>query len=317
MTIRAKVVIRKKKKCCKECADCLIASCDPCDPPEINKLLNVVYTKIPNLKFPDNGVLIPLGPTGYSFQPFNYYVSLPDEGSHEVRLLWPLVWMIPQLITRLSGRFSGSGPVTLKLNLNVDSKKLIKDPAQPVPTLNTGGPNNGPCICDTTGSAVFDYTFLFNVVNGSVDTGFTSSVIFSIPSNGDGSRIVFNSLGDVVLAVPASNTLLLSLLAPFTGAAAVALGAAGLNLLATLGVTPPVGTTAATLLQVTSPLPGILSFTFSGNVTGTVPNFVSATVNAGFIDITSPAHYISFIPSCEGDECDGSWFATYLETLRV
>jgi len=267
---------------------------------------------------------IPLSASGYKFPDFNYYVSLPDHGTHEVRLLWPLVWMLPQLQQRLQGKFSGTGPVTINLLLNVESERLIKDPAQPNPVLNTSGPNNGPCICDSNGLAVYNYDFVFNIVNGALAAAPNySTVSLTVPANGIGAQFVFDSSLVLQAAIPASNTLLSALLASFlttpNAAGPVILGNAGVNLLASLGIVASVAGvpfTAATLLAVSPNATGGFTLSFSGPVTGSL-TLAAGSVVSGFVPVKSPAHYVSFIPSCNKDECDSNWFATYLETLFV
>jgi len=37
----------------------------------------------------------------------------------------------------------------------------------------------------------------------------------------------------------------------------------------------------------------------------------------GALPVNSPAHYYSFVPSCDQDGCDGYWVATNLEILHV
>lgn len=182
-----------EEECCCgcECAKCVVASCNICDVPEINKFLNTVYTTIPNFPFPNNSVLINLNGTTQDLPlqlgEFNYYVALPhDQECGEIRLLWPLVWIIRELINKLRGRFSGSGFVSIRFVLNVLSKKLIKDPAQAITTLNTDGITNGPCFCETANAAKFDYDFLFqfgpNIATPAVSELISASVRFSGPN---------------------------------------------------------------------------------------------------------------------------------------
>jgi len=275
--------------CCEcECAKCVVAGFEACDAPEINKLLNTVYTTIPNFPFPDNGTLITLAATSaaapFAFPTFNFYVTLPcDEECGEVRLLWPLVWMIREIVQRLNGRFTGTGFVSVRLVLNVLSKKLIKDPAQLIPTLNTGGVNNGPCICDSSNAAQFDYDFLFAFAPATPTSAFSTLT--------EGSTVALSGPNNPAIATffidPA--TLALSLIVPPTAAF----------------------TSFVTIVD------AILSMAGSGSIPIDPAILASLAVAVGAIPVDSPAHYYSFIPSCEQDGCDGYWVATSLEFLHV
>jgi len=275
--------------CCEcECAKCVVAAFEACDAPEIDKLLNTVYTTIPNFPFPDNGALITLATTTpttpFRFPDFNYYVTLPcDEECGEVRLLWPLVWMIREIVQRLAGRFTGTGFVAVRLVLNVLSKKLIKDPAQLIPTMNTGGINNGPCICDSSNAAQFDYDFLFAFAPAT--PGATISSLIT------GSTVTFSAPNIATIATFAIDpvTLKLSLLLP---------------------ASPEL---TEFLTEINDAIAALASFIGSG----VIPLPIAIPTIAASLPLDPPAHYYSFIPSCEQDGCDGFWVATSLEFLHV
>jgi hypothetical protein len=287
---------KKDNECCCECesAKCVIAACDPCDAPEINKLLNVVYTPIPHFPFPESGALVNLT-TPSTYNPvFNYYVTLPcDQECGEVRLLWPFVWMIKEVVNRLAGRFTRSGFVTVKFILNVLSKKLIKDPAQLIPTLNVGGVTNGPCICETANAAQFDYTFnlRYEVVGDATFATLASgsSVVFSYPNN--------SKLFDpIVLGVPAT-----FLIEPSTLELILPIRASPEFDLVFLGI-------QASILALVHIVSDCCNSSLDIEPTINIPEVI------GFIRVNSPALYFSFIPSIDND---GYWVATNLENLNV
>jgi len=306
-----------KKECCCEadCAKCIVASREACDAPEINKLINTVYTTIPCFQFPENGTLVPI--TGNNEYDFSYYISLPCDSCDEIRLLWPLVWMIPQIIQRLKGRFSGTGVVIVKLLLNVLSKKLIKAPAQAIPTLNTGGVVNGPCICDSSSAAVYDYTFNFNftAVEGGPSTVTGGILTFSAPNTPVAVTFTITIdpvTGAVTLALPNININLIAAILPLMPLGSV------LAFLASVGISSSALTTFITNLMNNSA--ASLTVTVVGNVitlTGSNETTISFTFPAQSLSTLSPAHYVSFVASCDKEECDGYWVATNIETLRV
>jgi len=320
--------------CCEnDCAKCIVGSREACDAPEIDKLLNTVYTTIPHF-FTETGALIPLiGTTAtapYTFPDFNYYVALPCDSCDEIRLLWPLVWMIPQIIQRL--RFTGAGFVKIRMVLNVLSKKLIKDPAQLVPTLNTGGVNNGPCICDASSAAEYDYTFLFAFTAdrgiGTLSSLTTrSTVTFSAPNNATVATFDIDPV-TLALSVPVFGiantsaflatlvTAILPTLPPlevvgFLTALGVPAGELT-TLVATIGADSVVTVT-------TNPIPGFITITVNTSPPTIVPVRLPATPLPviSSIPVSSPAHYVSYVPSCEKEGCEGYWVATNLETVSV
>lgn len=283
-------------QCECDCAKCVVAGFESCDAPEIDKLLNTVYTTIPNFPFPDSAALISLTNTTtvnpFKFPDFNYYVTLPsDQQCGEVRLLWPLVWMIKEIVQRLAGRFTGTGFVSVRLVLNVLSKKLIKDPAQIIPTLNTGGVNTGLCLCDTTNSAQFDYTFLF---------AFAQSNTSAFSTLTQGSTVTFSG--------PNIPSILTFSIDPVPSC--------GLSVQPTGSIVDPVN--FALSLRVTAD-PALINFLVlideiinsGGEPLIPIPVFI------GSIPVNSPAHYYSFIPSCQQDCNDGFWVATNLESIHV
>jgi len=278
-----------------------------------------------------DGVAIPASP------PVNYYVTLPRESCTEIRLLWPLTWMIPQLIQRLSNRYTGAGLVSLQLVLNVLSKNLIKDPAQPQP-LVTG--TNLACLCDDTSVASYDYTFTFSLVASatpgaasSVDTNPTSSVSFSVPGNPQVAIFYFGASATLLTGdpsaflngVPVNQTQVTAALnaagIPVNGAPVI-LTLARLTLLQSLGVAVPanavVGTTTVQVSSTISGQPAGVGFLFTFVIAGSPPITVVVdpffTLSNPFV-VVSPAQYISFIESC-GEGCV-TWISTNLQFLNV
>ena len=321
---------KNNKNCCElKCAQCLVAGNEACDAPVINKLVNTVYTTLPCFPFFENGMLTTIN--GTNEYCFSYYISLPYEFNDEIRLLWPVTWIIPQLVQKLLGKLSGSGNVIVKFLLNVMSKKIIKGPTQITSTLNTGNIVNGPCVCDST-SVVYDYTFNFAFVSGSpssvLSTVSSSYLTFSAPNNAVAAQFTIDPNTLNLISQNSSN-----LLNFFTGVFTSNLEFNGefyfinsadyntyVALLTSLGATSAqiaafttyfnaagaLGDTVATTITVAGATiiftTGSLTFVFN------VPNIVIAS---------SPAQYISFIPSCEKGDCKGYWVATNLETARV
>jgi len=337
---------KDNKCCCEDCAECVVASRDACDAPEIDKLINTVYTVIPNNLTPVNFTFgsIPVPNTPIIL---NYYVKLACEACEEIRLLWPLVWMIPELFNRVNNKFSLPAPtlvngvltpatatLTVELLLHVISKKLIKDPAQANPTLNTGAPVNGPCICDTSSAATYDYTFNFTLegpVTGTV-AGLARvtdlQIIFSTPNNAAEQTIIVDVSGanpTFALAVPiiASPSVLNFFVANlvFTIGIDSVLTLPLAALLESIGVTIPadavIGSTLVTAVPGITPGTVIVSFTTGGSP----PEVITVTVPMediiGTIPVFSPAHYVSFVPSCDKDECDEFFVATNLGGINV
>lgn len=288
--------LEEKKECCCECecAKCVVASFKSCDAPEIDELVNTVYTPIPRFFFPENGTTISLGPfitpdTAFQLGTFNFYVTLPcDEDCGEVRLLWPLVWMIPEIVQRLNGRFTlpvgaTEGFVRIIFNLNVLSKRLIKAPAQLITTLNTGGVTNGPFICDASSAAIYDYNFLFRFVPSTI-----------IPPPGMEVPAVLGTGSTVIFSTPNHPVAGAFLIDPVTFALALRI---------------PIDPAFEAFFETLDELFGLAGSLITLD---TIPDFIGA------IPVSSPAHHVSFVPSCDrNDGCDIFWVATNLSTLRV
>lgn len=284
---------KKEKKCkCKfecECAKCVVAAFEQCKAPEIDKLINTVYTPIPN--FNENIVPISLNNTT-SANPFtlpdiNYYVSLPcDKECGEIRLLWPLVWMIPEIAKRLNiftlttilgpGGQVLPGFVKIRFVLNILSKRLVKNPAQIIPILNTGRIESGPHICNSVNIIQFDYDFLFRFG----------------PSN-----------RTVVGVFPAI----------LDGLSIVNLSAPNNPIVETFSIDPENNFALSLDIPVDPILNAFLQF-----IENQFPNspFLPTKLIVGSLPVFSPAHYISFVPSCEND-CEKYWISTNIETTRV
>jgi hypothetical protein len=256
----------KKKHCKCDCAKCVIASRKACDAPVLKKLLNTVYTVIPNFKHNCPIVVCPDIIT--TLPDINYYVQLPCDECNEVRVLWPMVWIIRELIKKL--RVTGTGFINVKFILNILTKKLAVDPAQLQPTLNVGGATNGPCICDTIGAVQYNYEFFLNYAATS------SSLCINAPSTFTG--------GTVTFSVPNNEEFV------------------------TYSIAVPEGNGDITILLPDPLVPALIE---AGVLTDPAidPNTFGART------AFSPAHFISFIHSCDKDKCcDGYWVATMLNT---
>ena len=97
--------------CSGTCGKCLVASRASCDAPVMCNLFNTVFTTLPRFRSTIN-----VYPTTVTILPnINYYVRLPKNGTGEVKLLWPLVWMIPLLIV-----LHIHGPLVIPPVFNVD-----------------------------------------------------------------------------------------------------------------------------------------------------------------------------------------------------
>ena len=311
------------KECCElRCAKCIIASKEACDAPVINQLINTVYTVIPNFSFPENGLLVMIN--GSNEYCFNYYISLPCESCDEIRLLWPITWLIPQLIQKLQGKFTGTGNIIVKFLLNILAKRIIKAPAQSNSTLNTGNVINGPCICNSS-TALYDYTFNFAFTSGSPSSTLSlilpSTLSFSAPNN----PIIVQFVIDPITynLIPQNQVNLLNLAVSTIE---------GFGSSAFLGGLEPVITSIITHLGATSSqlslLPAFLTASVSSGITGVTISGTTVTLTNGtetytflatnIITAVSPAQYISFVFSCNKDNKNNNndhesyWTATNL-----
>jgi len=253
--------------------------------------------------------------------------------------------MIPQLVGKLnqftiSGASNTIATVTLKLNLNILSDKLIKNPAQFLPALNVGGLNNGPCLCDdSNAAATYDYTFSLSFASPSTGAAAAlvspSTVSFSVPNDLTPivyaidptdyslSQIVgstsidgqlFQILGSqflVLNALVTTNTVLTSQIAAYLAALGVPSTNAGLAKLLALPATD-----VATGIAFD---PSTDTFTVSFNTvpaSSPAPPAIPVDLSTLFdpVTITTPAfsaaHYLTFVPSCNKDKCDSYWVVT-------
>lgn len=310
----------KNRECCEpNYADCIVASKEACDAPEITKLVNTVYTTIPNFNFPQNGALVNISSNlEYTF---NYYIKLPCESCEEIRMLWPLTWMVPQIIKKLTG-FTGTGIVTIILQLNVISKKLIKDPAQVTPTLNTGGIVNGICICDSSSPATYDYTFNLAFASSELgpsvlSTTSPSTLTFSAPNNPVVAQFAIDP--NTLNLIPQTQQSFINFIAASIGIIFIQFFLVDLDeivpLLALLGISNP------TLTNIIDNSTGVPTVSVNGTlivITGNPSTLGSySIVTPGIFPATSPAHYVSFVSSCGKNSNNNYWVATNIETSRV
>jgi hypothetical protein len=249
-------------ECENDCGECVVAGREACDARVINKLLNVVYTTLPqSLGRPGNSGLIELT-SNPSPITLNYFVKLPCIGCDEIKLLWPLTWMIPEIFNRVNSRFTApAGTITLsvKLQLHVLSNELLKDPSKASPILNTGSPTNGICICNSTGAATWDYTFTFTLTSTGTGAATVTALTVTLSDPTNPSVVTFNvDLTDFSLTQP------------------VPISAAFLTFLAE--------TIGGSLL----PIP----------------------TSVGDLPVNDPAWNISFVPSCDGDDCNRFWYVS-------
>lgn len=323
------------EKSCREiqCVQCLVAGHEACDAPVINKLINTVYITFPYFPFYDNGTLININSCNEYC--FNYYISLPYELYTEIRLLWPIVWIIPKLVQELQGKFSGSGNIIVKFSLNVLSKKLIKAPSQANSILTTDNIVNDKYVCDST-AIVYDYTFNFAFVNGSpssiLSTTSPSFLTFSEPNNSIIAKFVIdpNTLKLISQnSVNLLNIVVSTLISYFDydnvnnsysfysnygyayDAVLTALGATSAQIAEfnTFYNNALIINTVANITIAGATITFTASGTFSGTFVFTSPDII----------IASPAQYISFVLSYNNNKNDykNYWVATNLESYKV
>lgn len=340
---------KKQNECCDEnnCARCFTASKEACDAPVIGELIDTVYTLLPQIaeyNTPYNisysvpsSATVPTTPT--YCKTYSYYVQLTNEACTEVRMTWPLVWMINPLASKVANAYTATLPagvtnatvgIQITLLLNLLSNKLIKDPAQLTPVLNNGNTNNGPCICDSSAAAQWDYTFNFTLsfagaagASGISGTVTNATITLSAPNNPQVLTVLVtptnssstlgaaNSTFDLSIPIPSSvgNTQLILLGLTNVESDTTTIDA----ILEGYGVIPPTGYTSVTFNQNASS-PNLIDANFM--CSNSCTSVITFDPFPGAIPIASPAHYVSFVPSCE-DKCDSFWIATNIETLNV
>lgn len=300
--------IKNKNKCDNElnCTKCLIASSEACDAPEINKLINTVYTIIPN-SFSFNNELININDNvEYCF---NYYIKLPRISYNEIRLLWPVIWMIPELIQKLQGKFIGSGNITIKFLLNILSKKIIKAPAQNNLILNTGF---NSCM---NNSAIYDYTFNFPLIS-TTGTSILNNLLpwtltFSVPNNPIFSQFVIDPNTYDLISQDQENFINLS------ADTIYGFGQPLVNGGAIIGVITSLGATSSQIDELRVFLEPLADRSLIATASGTIITLISGSSSYVFpvpniVISTSVAQYISFVSSCERGKCENYWISTNL-----
>lgn len=304
----------------KECeyTDCIAANNNSCDAPEIDKYINIIYTSIPNFHFPQNGTLLNI--TNNPIYNFNYYIKLPSQLCEEIRILWPLTWMIPQLVQKLNGKLTGTGIIGINLSLDILSKKLIQDMALANPTLNTG---NNTLIDSSRGlcNSVATYDYLISLAYtgtssaSTLSTTIPSTVIFSTPNNSMTLQFTIDPVTLNLISQDQANyaTFVAATLRIITnqnfGTPPASVGAK-LMLLNLLGISSPTLTAILTAQPSdVSPTVSITGATIT--ITGTTGSY-SFTV-PGTFPSTSAAQYVSFVYS----HTKNYWVATNIETSRV
>jgi hypothetical protein len=301
--------ISNNTKCGREndFAECVQASRNECDAPCMSALLTTVYTALPRFEFPEDGSPITITATGetgeleptagsLTLPDFNYFVRLNNKVCDEARMLWPLVPMIGPIINKLSNNVAISnassitGPATANfigklfftLNLHVLSKRMIKDPAQQIPLLNTGTPSDGMCICNSVSSAVWSYKFdLIFAATADIGTGVTLPSGALIPATLVGMVIFCNTPN-----VPSSFVVIVF----------------------------PSGTENFTFIPPYTPL---TSTNFNLFLSGQFLALDPDSPNQFIFKIFSPAHYVSFVPPRRECGNDNSWVATTLAITNI
>lgn len=176
----------KENNNCKNCGTCIIAGQDICNAPEINQSFNIVYTPIPDFNTNYSQTILTDG-SNKDLGTFNYYVELSEIINKEMRLLWPVVWMVNSIIDKIKNKFtlfSGTATIKITFMLGILSNNLIKDPAEFFPILNSGNVDNVPCICNAESTASYGYSFMFNMTNTGSISGITSGTLtFIVPNN--------------------------------------------------------------------------------------------------------------------------------------
>lgn len=311
-------------------------SCEISEISEINELVNIIYTLIPAIseyKVPYSLDTI-VSPTASSvIKKFNFNIKLPCESCNEIRILWPLVWMINPIATKIKNSYNltltdtgtESAIVEIKFILNVLSSKIIKGPTQTYGILNKSEINNSLCICNET-AAKWDYTFYFTLTGtgsaGSTVTPTISSATINLssPHNSSISTILVTPVGNSSLDGKSEFTLSIPM---YASEGNTALINAGLNTLLAEGDTVNI----VTILQgfgITIPSNAtIITVTSNGTILTIIytvglnpPIKIEFTPIIGYIPVYSPAHYISFVYSCE-DKYRDYWTATNIESLNV
>src|SRR5438093_194055 len=107
--------------CDCKCAKCVVAvTCRDRCVPTVNALENVVFVTTPNLFRDVENIVLPGvltgGPPPPTVSPipvtplphaeFDYFVRLPRLPCDEVRVDFPLVWLIPQLVSQITANLS-------------------------------------------------------------------------------------------------------------------------------------------------------------------------------------------------------------------
>lgn len=341
-------------------AKCIQATCSQCDAPTISALLNTVYTALPRFKFTESSGTITFvsldvftsQSAPYLLPTFDYYIRLADKSDHEIRMLWPIVWTIPELINQLgTSRFifsSVSGDVTgyvsFRLNLNILSNKIITDPTQALPVLSTD--LNDFTAGQTCGDVVA--TWAYNFVLAFIPTTPGNAAILN--------NIMItmyapnNTLSATILVAPpavspagtqlTSDNFTLSEPIP---SSAVTFNMTLINLLSTtnIGTISPIVVSSAqsanalqaillsygadttnlsliasgNLILTPTPLPTdtTISLQVTPNLSVPPETIIVPVPTTGYLNISSFAHYISFILA----ESNKEWLATTLEKVSI
>lgn len=349
--------------CASECiAECVQATCNQCDAPVLTKLVNTIYTALPCFKFTESAGTVTLvaldnftsPSTPYSLSVFDYYVRLPNETHHEVRMLWPVVWMIPELINKLgtsrfifstlegdSGQF---GYVSFKINLNVLSSKIVKDPAQQGIILSTDNISNEfdnagvSCACKdviTTWNYNFLLQFLPANTMGGAGTLVGITIMVGTPSNSALYTIFITPPLNSPTGTPlTSNNFVISEPIPgnavtFSATLFTLLALANANSISPIDVSSLSATqviiesyggdaseiVTGSSINTPTPSPTDMSILFTVDNTSGSSIIEIPVPPIGSIQISSFAHYISFVLTTAKFKIDRQWVATALQTI--
>jgi len=176
--------------CCGN-ANCLVASCDPCEIVCASEFQNLVVT---SKKF----IAIPLGlgtssplPSPFTFCPVNFFVSLPETCSGPVNIVWSVGNTILNLyqacnLNSLLNSAAGILVANITLRLNILTQKSVYDLAKSPANVNSGFGNFGTCVCKDA-TVTYSLNIVFNVdpssgvITGSVTVLNSNNEIILVP----------------------------------------------------------------------------------------------------------------------------------------
>ncbi|AYV81101.1 MAG: hypothetical protein Harvfovirus16_12 [Harvfovirus sp.] len=155
-----------------KCADCVLATPDPCCPAELKFFYNIVNIQIPQKSIQlNNAIIVPST---------NYYVKLIPI-NNEIKVAWPLYNILIDLLKLITeiGTF-----VQFTATLNILTEKPVIDPLSSNPVQTAALPNI-ICLCDNLLTISVTYKILLNTVAGTVEIFYPdgTSIIYGIGFN--------------------------------------------------------------------------------------------------------------------------------------